>query len=278
VALESNPIQDGKVSRPCPKKINELIWTETSNRPCDIGTEIIRLAPQFPSINFFDMDPIWPKKRGEYAYRKDAVVNRAQKALGDLYKRKEKVIAVVSHGHFLRTAVANKEFYNADLRIFAMKKDENDNIYLVERSRTVKDGGYLGRDNSEWRGVEERDFPPEPAGRSKSVPASSTGRMVSPDPTPSPSSNKRITQVGKPRRVLPPLYYVMRASADNRGKTFVPAKLKKRVTILAPYRESEEAESAEKSEALPLRPIGDSSRNSTSFGSESADLRLSMHW
>jgi hypothetical protein len=105
------------------------------------------------------MDSVWPAKTGSYSYSKQAVLGRAQHALVELYKRKEKVIAVVSHGHFLRTAVANKEFYNADMRIFVMKKSQDNHIFLVERTRTLENGGYLHRHNSTHRSIEMTDFP-----------------------------------------------------------------------------------------------------------------------
>lgn len=75
-----------------------------------------------------------------------------------LKARPEKVIAVVSHSAFLRTAVANRRFANADYRIFDFKNDEPENVELVEWEMTEEGPGGMGRSAKGFMTVEEGDF------------------------------------------------------------------------------------------------------------------------
>jgi hypothetical protein len=86
-----------------------------------------------------------------------------------LYARPEKVIAVVSHSGFLRTAVCNRMFFNADWRVFtfdeeAMKESEKEGkkkFILKESEETEKKGGGMGRSDVGIFGIVDGDFPPE---------------------------------------------------------------------------------------------------------------------
>lgn len=60
-------------------------------------------------------------------------------------ERPEKVIAVVSHAGFLRTAITHKRFANADYRIFGFARDEEGEIELDEDRETERRGGAMAR-------------------------------------------------------------------------------------------------------------------------------------
>lgn len=77
----------------------------------------------------------------------------------DLYRRPEKVIAVVSHAGFLRTGITSgKRFANADYRVFTFAKD-GDGIF--EDEGTQKAGGGMGKSEKGIYEVQEWDFPDE---------------------------------------------------------------------------------------------------------------------
>ena len=97
--------------------------TENSSQPCDIGSSLTTLPAEFPQVDFSQVDPVFPNKRGNaYANSRPAIVARGQSVLKDLYGRKEKVIIVVSHSGFLRVGVTGKWFYNGDYRVFEFEQ------------------------------------------------------------------------------------------------------------------------------------------------------------
>jgi broad specificity phosphatase PhoE len=150
-------MQSGKVSiyisllfpLPSDRPIELTHPQENQAKPCDTGTPVNLLAAEFPTIDFSQLDPVYPDKTSLagafYAYRRDAILARGQAALADLYARSEDVIAVVSHSGFMRTAVAGRWFQNADYRIFDFEdrtgKDEKEPYRLVEWDLTKKNGG-----------------------------------------------------------------------------------------------------------------------------------------
>jgi hypothetical protein len=78
-----------------------------------------------------------------------------------MYTRPEKVIAVVSHAGFLRTAIANRRFANADYRVFEISEDSAGHLSLIEDEATEAKGGGMGRcQKGVFRG-EQWDFPRE---------------------------------------------------------------------------------------------------------------------
>jgi hypothetical protein len=116
------------------------------------------------------VDPSFPDKttngaENPYAFTQKAILARGQRALKDLYTRPEKVIAVVSHSGFLRTAVCNRMFFNADWRVFEFdeeKMQKNSGKYVLKESEeTEKKGGGMGRSDIGVFGVVDGDFPPE---------------------------------------------------------------------------------------------------------------------
>ncbi|KAI3322383.1 phosphoglycerate mutase-like protein [Xylariaceae sp. AK1471] len=130
-------------------------WQENSAKPCDTGSEISKVAEEFPSIDYSTVDPVWPDKTSpagsQYHYTKTAIIARGQAALKKLYERPEKVIIVVSHSGFLRVGVTGCWFFNADYRIFdfaAMESPESQ--YRLEQHASTKEkGGGLGLSRTE---------------------------------------------------------------------------------------------------------------------------------
>lgn len=153
------------------KVLPDAMWQENCDKPCDTGSEISVMQKEFPGIDFSAVDPTYPDKTtnlssNPYAFTQKAILARGQTCLKALYDRPEKVIAVVSHSGFLRTAVCNRAFFNADWRVFgfdeeAMRNDEEGKFILKESEETERMGGGMGRSDVGVFGVVEGDFPPE---------------------------------------------------------------------------------------------------------------------
>lgn len=128
------------------------VEAENSAKPCDTGSPVSKVSAEFPSVDFSKVDPVFPDKTSpagaHYAYTKTALLNRAQASLERLYSRPEKIIIVVSHSAFMRTAVTGCWFFNADYRVFefAERKDGDDQApySLVQSVETAEKGGGLG--------------------------------------------------------------------------------------------------------------------------------------
>jgi broad specificity phosphatase PhoE len=146
-------------------------WQENADKPCDTGSDISVMEKEFPQYDFSGVDKMYPDKTtnlksNPYAFTEKAILARGQTCLKELYSRPEKVIAVVSHSGFLRTAVCNRRFFNADWRVFtfdeeAMAKSGDGKFVLREAEDTEKKGGGMGRSEVGVFGVEDMDFPPE---------------------------------------------------------------------------------------------------------------------
>jgi broad specificity phosphatase PhoE len=146
-------------------------WQENADKPCDTGNKISVMEAEFPQYDFSTVDPSYPDKTtnlssNPYAFTEKAILARGQTCLKALYDRPEKVIAVVSHSGFLRTAVCNRMFFNADWRVFtfdddAMAKSAEKKFILKESEETEKKGGGMGRSDVGVFGITENDFPPE---------------------------------------------------------------------------------------------------------------------
>ncbi|KAI8935718.1 hypothetical protein NX059_007239 [Plenodomus lindquistii] len=145
------------------------LWQENSSKPCDTGSPLKVISSEFPQYDFSHVDPTFPDKTtnlssNPYAFTQHAILARGQTALKELYSRPEKVIAVVSHSGFLRTAVANRMFFNADWRVFTFDEQESakqGRLVLKEGEETEKKGGGMGRSEVGVFGVVKGDFPPE---------------------------------------------------------------------------------------------------------------------
>lgn len=133
-------------------KISSFHDTENSAKPCDTGTPIEKVAEEFPTIDYTNVDPNWPDKTSPvagkpYHFTKEAILERGQRALAGLYDRPEKVIVVVSHSGFLRVGVTGSWFFNADYRVFDFveRASEGGAYRLEQRAYTKEKGGGLGR-------------------------------------------------------------------------------------------------------------------------------------
>ncbi|KAI1633357.1 histidine phosphatase superfamily [Biscogniauxia mediterranea] len=125
-------------------------WQENSDKPCDTGSPVDKVAAEFPAVDFSTLDPAWPDKTSpagsHYHYTKTALLVRAQASLKKLYERPEKVILVVSHSAFMRLAVTGCWYFNADYRIFdfAEMAGPGDTYRLEQHASTKEKGGGLG--------------------------------------------------------------------------------------------------------------------------------------
>ncbi|TKA82226.1 hypothetical protein B0A49_00411 [Cryomyces minteri] len=140
------------------------MWQECSDKPCDTGSPVSQLANRFPQLSFDTVDHAYPAKPRDsiYGFTSRAVVARGQACLKSLYQRKEKVVAVVSHSGFLRTAVSHTKYANADYRIFDFSPDSSlKDPELVEWGSTAANGGGMGKSEKGRAEIVEGDFPPE---------------------------------------------------------------------------------------------------------------------
>ncbi|KAH7062271.1 histidine phosphatase superfamily, partial [Macrophomina phaseolina] len=140
-------------------------WQENSSKPCDTGTPTSVLQSEFPEFDFSVVDPTYPEKvnppTNPYAFTRHAVVRRGQTCLEWLYTRPEKVIIVVSHSGFLRCAVSQRRYANADYRVFDFEEKTGGNYVLREWEQTEKNAGGMGRSETGIAQIEEWDFPKE---------------------------------------------------------------------------------------------------------------------
>ena len=141
---------------------------EIYNKPCDTGSAIKTLAEQFPTLDFSNIDQIYPDKSSPTARRyfctPEAILARAQLCLEKLYSRPEKVIIVVAHSSFMRLAVSGTAFANADYRIFDFgSRESNHSAYtLVEWESTKANGGGMGRSPKKQFDIVPENLPRDP--------------------------------------------------------------------------------------------------------------------
>jgi hypothetical protein len=160
-------------------------WQENSDKPCDIGTDILAMEKEWPQFDWSSVDPEYPTKTGLYAFSKKGLTQRGIAARKWLRGRPEKVIAVVSHSGkllslpshqslhtltvhsdtfpgFLRVGVSYRQYANADFRIFDFGEgDEEIGGKLIEWELTEKKGGGLGKSPKGVFPMSEDDFPEE---------------------------------------------------------------------------------------------------------------------
>ncbi|KAF4954099.1 hypothetical protein FSARC_12224 [Fusarium sarcochroum] len=123
-------------------------WQENSAKPCDTGSPISSVAPDFPKVNLSNVDALWPDKTSpsaqRYAYSKQSILARGRRALEDLQKRPEKLIFVVSHSGFLRLGVVGYWFFNSDYRVFDFEAERGAEGELRVRQQEKTLSGGLG--------------------------------------------------------------------------------------------------------------------------------------
>jgi len=135
-------------------------WQENSDKPCDTGTAIPEMRKEWPQFDWSSVDPAYPSKAGLYQFSKAGLVRRGIEARRWLRDRPEKVIAVVSHSGFLRVGVSQRQYENADFRIFDFA-DGHDEVggKLVEWELTESRGGGLGKSQKGMFGMMPDDYP-----------------------------------------------------------------------------------------------------------------------
>ncbi|KAK8197490.1 histidine phosphatase superfamily [Phyllosticta capitalensis] len=160
-------------------------WQENSDKPCDTGSPLPTVKALFPSLDFSAVDPSYPDKtspNNPYAFTRRAVLARGQACLRWLHARPEKVIIVVSHSGFLRTAVSQRRYANADYRVFEFDDDVIDGkgeklLRLREWEQTESLGGGMGRSEKGVATVLPRDFPRDAAEDEKVVENEATSEV-----------------------------------------------------------------------------------------------------
>ena len=132
--------------------MTDIFPPENSAKPCDTGSPVVTLRPDFPEVDFTQVDPVWPDKTSTagrlYAHTRSAVLARAQRAIADLSRRPEKVIFVVAHSGFLRLGVAGYWWFNADYRIFDFVDGaQGGQAQIKQREETLSGGlGWSWKD------------------------------------------------------------------------------------------------------------------------------------
>ncbi|KAM0347415.1 hypothetical protein ACHAPU_004936 [Fusarium lateritium] len=120
-------------------------WQENSAQPCDTGSPISSVSPDFPKVNMSNVDALWPDKTSStaerYAYTKKSILARGRRALDDLHKRSEKLIFVVSHSGFLRLGVVGYWFFNSDYRMFDFEAEGDESELRVKQHEKTLSGG-----------------------------------------------------------------------------------------------------------------------------------------
>ncbi|OJD32791.1 phosphoglycerate mutase [Diplodia corticola] len=139
-------------------------WQENSDKPCDTGTPVSILATEFPSLDFRDVDPTYPEKvepvaTNPYAFSRRAVVARGQRCLAWLHDRPEKVIVVVTHSGFLRCAISQRRYANADYRVFDFDEEKSSGGDYGLREWEGMESGGRGKSERGAAGITEWDFP-----------------------------------------------------------------------------------------------------------------------
>jgi len=117
-------------------------WQENSDSACDTGTPVGVLAQEFGEFDFDTVFEEYPAKTGRWAFTEAAIRQRGLECLRWLRNRPEKVIIVVSHSAYLRVAICQRRFTNADYRVFDFAGDRDE---LLEWEMTDERGGGMGK-------------------------------------------------------------------------------------------------------------------------------------
>lgn len=140
-------------------------FQENSDKPCDTGRPLDHssaIKSLFPEVDWSHLDAEWPSKEGLYEWSVNGIENRGLTARKWLRNRPEKVIAVVSHGGFLRLGMSNRKYNNADFRVFDFEEgtegDEDSQFKLKEWKLTEEKGGGLGQSYKGSFTWEDSDF------------------------------------------------------------------------------------------------------------------------
>lgn len=138
---------------------------ETSDLPCDTGSQLSDLATEFAhqTVDFSLIKPDWDSKKGKWAPSASAIEKRAQEARTWLLQRPEREIVVVTHGGFLQYLTSNWTstncteivravgWANAECRSYVFSSADPGTACLVEtvESRERRMGRERGLDHNE---------------------------------------------------------------------------------------------------------------------------------
>lgn len=142
----------------------DALWQENSAKPCDTGSSAETVAEHFPQVDISNLDPVYPDKSAGtvYEFSKRAILARGEQCIKNLYHRKEKVIAVVSHSGFLRAGVSHRMYANADFRVFTFREPNTpDSVPCLIESEITAGKGGLGRSDAGYFPARDSEFPPE---------------------------------------------------------------------------------------------------------------------
>lgn len=93
-------------------------WQETSDKPCDVGTDPSVAQAEWPWLSFSDLDPVYPSKTGLYEATEEAYQRRAACAKQWLYERPEKCIIIVTHSGFIKRMMDEPKFQNVEYHVY----------------------------------------------------------------------------------------------------------------------------------------------------------------
>lgn len=139
---------------------------ETTTNPIDVGHSIPEMTSEWPQFDWSMTDPVFPAKTGLYEFSAEALLRRGSAVRKWLRDRPEKVIAVVSHGGFIRIGLCQRKIGVADFRVFEYGSVE-DNLRFVEWELTESAGGGMGNSPSGVFGWEVNDFKYMPENKEK---------------------------------------------------------------------------------------------------------------
>ncbi|KAK7907881.1 phosphoglycerate mutase protein [Apiospora marii] len=91
---------------------------ETTGNPCDICTEVAVIEKEWPSLDFSQLDPVYPAKTGLYFPSEDALQKRARFAREWLFHRPEKHIVIVTHSGFLQRVAKGQKYRNVEYKMY----------------------------------------------------------------------------------------------------------------------------------------------------------------
>ncbi|KAI1094927.1 phosphoglycerate mutase-like protein [Rostrohypoxylon terebratum] len=111
-------------------------WQETTDNPCDIGSDPDKLKSEWPDLDFSTLDPIYPQKIGLYENSEDAFKKRGEVAKQWLYDRPEKCVIVVTHSGFIRRLVKGPKYGNLEHRTYSLVKTQ-DSLEFEEISKVI---------------------------------------------------------------------------------------------------------------------------------------------
>ena len=133
----------------------DALWQEVYDKPCDTGDEARCIKAEFPlpAFDFGGLDPVYPDKTSPRARRyhadRESVLARGREAVRELAGMPgSDLVIVVSHGGFLRTAVAGRWFGNADYRVFDLEENGEDRFVLVEQPGRETGGMGMSKEGS----------------------------------------------------------------------------------------------------------------------------------